>query len=138
MSRLIEPKTTIMPALPPSRALADTSLRARSPTSSAVTPGLYSDEPMPNPCTTLPRQSSMVSAETPPTTSRRVPFGSTAAMALATFGVTSSPGKSLTACAPASSAAKASVGVRQPGSETIPRSRVRRMTSALQLGETMI
>ena len=51
----------------------------------------------------------------PPTGSSNVPAGSTASSALTTAGEASSAGNSLSPCAPAASAANASVGVMMPG-----------------------
>lgn len=57
----------------------------------------------------------------PPTGSRRRALGSTARSAFTMGGVISSAGKSLTASAPASTQAKASVGVAAPGTQYRPR-----------------
>src|SRR5580704_1030078 len=72
----------------------------------------------------------------PPTGMSRVSFGSTARIERTTLGAIISPGKSLSASAPAASAAKASLGVATPGIETRPRFFAARTTSASKFGET--
>ena len=56
----------------------------------------------------------------PPTGSTAVPCGSTARSARSTEGLAASDGKSFSASAPAASIAKASVGVKQPGTASSP------------------
>ena len=63
----------------------------------------------------------MLSGVMPPTGNKRVGVGNTARRALTACGVISSAGNNLSPCAPAASAAKASVGVITPGRQTMSR-----------------
>ena len=101
-------------------------------------PATYSAEPRPKPAAPAARHGAMPSAVMPPTGRMWAAGGSTARIAFSTAGLAASAGNSLSAWAPAASAAKASVGVAMPGSETRPAATLAAITLWSALGEMII
>src|SRR5689334_4620504 len=97
---------------------AATNFRALSETSSGVDPGVYSADPKPNPAAPALIHPDMLSGVIPPTGNTRTSAGRTARIAFSADGLAPSAGNSLSAVAPARSAANASLGVSKPGNET--------------------
>ena len=85
--------------------------------SSIAMPGRNSDAPRPKPLAPAAAQAAMPSGVMPPTASTGMSRGNTARKALITAGDPASAGKNLRPWAPAAMAAKASLGVKKPGSD---------------------
>ncbi len=92
---------------------------------------------MPAPAAPAARQAARLPGVMPPTGHRPVPGGSTEAKAFRPAGPITSAGNSLSACAPAARAAKASVGVATPGIASMPSSRARAITAESRFGATI-
>src|SRR5205814_4531049 len=97
----------------------------------------YSAEPRPKPAAPASTHGFIVPALTPPTTSTRIPAGSTVRCARSTDGELASAGNSLSACPPAATALSPSVGVAYPGRDARPAAAVALMTLVSVLGDTI-
>ena len=107
-----------------------------APHSSAFIPGVNSPEPRPKPSAPAACQAGITWGEMPPTASTGTWRGSTAFSAFITTGEPASAGKNFSTSAPARIAAKASLGVKNPGPEIIPAALVAAITSGSVAGET--
>src|SRR5690606_22221736 len=98
-------------------------------------PGRYSSPPIAAPLHPAARYSPMLSGVMPPTASSGT-GGSTLRRARTSGGPYTDAGNSLTMCAPASSASKASLAVAQPAAMVSPRSCACRISAGRTLGVT--
>src|SRR6266567_5825063 len=110
---------------------------ATARTFSALAPGVYRFEPVPNPFAPAVQYAAMLSGRTPPTANTSASLGRTARHALSAAGGSCSAGNILSPSAPASSAAKASVGVATPGTHASPARLASRTTAPSACGMTI-